>query len=126
VIWRGATGARERTRDALEAAVVLAARLRLIRTRARTHIHERDREREREREIRSTLQSSATMIAGLIIHAIRFVFIFSERELRFTFAICCRPSVCRLSVGNARAPYSLQAVVIFGNISTAFVTLAIP
>jgi len=24
----------------------------------------------------------------------------------FTFAICCRPSVCRLSVGNARAPYS--------------------
>jgi len=23
-----------------------------------------------------------------------------------TFAICCRPSVCRLSVGNARAPYS--------------------
>jgi len=33
--------------------------------------------------------------------------IFSERELAFTFAICCRPSVCRLSVvGNARAPYS--------------------
>ena len=32
---------------------------------------------------------------------------FSERELTFTFAICCRPSVCRLSVvGNARAPYS--------------------
>jgi len=38
----------------------------------------------------------------------------SERELtftfEFTFAICCRPSVCRLSVclsvGNARAPYS--------------------
>jgi len=26
--------------------------------------------------------------------------IFSER----TFAICCRPSVCRLSVSNARAP----------------------
>ena len=37
--------------------------------------------------------------------------IFSERELTFTFAICCRPSVClssvcRLSVCNARAPYS--------------------
>jgi len=33
--------------------------------------------------------------------------VFSERELTFTFAICCRPSVCRLSVvGNARAPYS--------------------
>ena len=25
-------------------------------------------------------------------------FLFSERELTFTFAICCRPSVCRLSV----------------------------
>jgi len=24
--------------------------------------------------------------------------LFSERELTFTFAICCRPSVCRLSV----------------------------
>ena len=36
----------------------------------------------------------------------------SERELTFTFAICYRPSVCRLSVclssvvGNVRAPYS--------------------
>jgi len=28
----------------------------------------------------------------------RRVVIFSERELVFTFAICCRPSVCRLSV----------------------------
>ena len=27
-------------------------------------------------------------------------------KLTFMFAICCRPSVCRLSVGNARAPYS--------------------
>jgi len=42
---------------------------------------------------------------------------------------CCRPSVCRLSVdlssvvGNARAPD--QAVVIFGNISTALGTLVI-
>jgi len=33
--------------------------------------------------------------------------IFNKRELTFTFAICYRPSVCRLSVvGNARAPYS--------------------
>jgi len=33
--------------------------------------------------------------------------LFSERELMFTFAICCRPSVCRLSVVfNIRAPYS--------------------
>ena len=35
---------------------------------------------------------------------------FSDRELTFTFATCCRPSVClsvcRLSVCNARAPYS--------------------
>jgi len=31
----------------------------------------------------------------------------SERELTFTFAICYRPSVCRLSVVcNVRAPYS--------------------
>ena len=33
--------------------------------------------------------------------------IISERELTFTFAICYRPSVCRLSVVcNVRAPYS--------------------
>jgi len=33
--------------------------------------------------------------------------IFSERELTFTFAICYRPSVCRLSVDcYVRAPYS--------------------
>ena len=32
---------------------------------------------------------------------------FSERELTFTFTICCRPSVCCLSVVcNVRAPYS--------------------
>ena len=33
---------------------------------------------------------------------------FSERELTFTFAICYRPSICRLSsvVCNVRAPYS--------------------
>jgi len=38
--------------------------------------------------------------------------VFSERELTFTFAICYRPSVCRLSVVclsvvcNVRVPYS--------------------
>jgi len=33
--------------------------------------------------------------------------VFSERELTFTFSICYRPSVCRLSVVcNVRAPYS--------------------
>ena len=38
---------------------------------------------------------------------IDFTVIFNERELTFTFAICCRPSICRLSVVcNVRAPYS--------------------
>ena len=49
--------------------------------------------------------------------------VFSEREREFTFAISYRPSVCRLSVCNVRAPY--VAVQIFGNISTALGTLAI-
>jgi len=35
-----------------------------------------------------------------------FIMHFSERELMFTFAICHRWSVCRLSVCNVRAPYS--------------------
>ena len=34
------------------------------------------------------------------------VAVISERELTFTFAIRCRPSVCYLSVCNIRAPYS--------------------
>ena len=48
--------------------------------------------------------------------------IFSERELKFMFAICHRPSVCRLSVTFVRPT---QAIEIFGNISTPFGTLAI-
>jgi len=40
----------------------------------------------------------------------------------FTFAVCCRPSVCRLSVTLV---HPTQAVEIFGNISTALGTLAI-
>ena len=52
--------------------------------------------------------------------------IFSERGLMFTFAICCRPSVClsvvcRLSVTLV---HPTQADQIFGNISTALGTLA--
>jgi len=47
----------------------------------------------------------------------------SERELTFTFAICYRPSVCRLSSVTVVRP--TQAVEIFGNISTALGTLAI-
>ena len=47
----------------------------------------------------------------------------SERELTFTFAICYRPSVCRLSSVTFVRP--TQAVQIIGNISTALGTLAI-
>ena len=36
-----------------------------------------------------------------------FLWFFSKREVTFTFAICCRPSViCHLSVCNVHAPYS--------------------
>ena len=48
-------------------------------------------------------------------------FLVSEREL--TFAICCRPSVCRMSV-TLVCPR--QAVEVFSNFSTPFGTLAIP
>jgi len=51
------------------------------------------------------------------------VVVISERELTFTFAICYRPSVCRLSSVTFVRP--TQAVEIFGNISTALGTLAI-
>jgi len=54
--------------------------------------------------------------------------IFSERELMFTFAICCRPFVCRLSVVCLSVTFvrPTQAVQIFVNISTAALgTLAI-
>jgi len=46
--------------------------------------------------------------------------VFSEREL--TFAICCRPSVCRLSVTFV---HPTQPVEIFGNVSTPFSILTI-
>jgi len=58
-------------------------------------------------------------------------FIFSERELLFTFAIRYRPSVYLSSacLSVCLSPVTLvrptQAVEIFGNISTAFGTLAI-
>ena len=46
--------------------------------------------------------------ADVCVEVIIYYVIISEREL--TFAICCHPSVFRLSVclsvGNARAPYS--------------------
>jgi len=65
-------------------------------------------------------------IRSLIYDSVQSL-IFSERELTFTFAICCRPSVCRLSVCLSSVMFvrRTQAVQIFGNISTALGTLAI-
>jgi len=57
--------------------------------------------------------------------------IFSERELKFTFAICHRPSVClsvvcRLSsVCRLSVVRPTQAIEIFGTFSSTFGTLAI-
>jgi len=56
------------------------------------------------------------------------MFIFSERELMFTFAICYRPSVCRLlsvCLSSVTFVRPTQAVEIFSNISMALDTLAI-
>ena len=48
-----------------------------------------------------------TYVIETITYALHKCSVFSQRELTFTFAICYRPSVCRLSViCNARAPYS--------------------
>ena len=49
-------------------------------------------------------------------------YIFRERELRFTFAICCLPSVC---LSSATFVHPTQSIEIFGNVSTPFGTLAI-
>jgi len=57
-----------------------------------------------------------------IANIARLIKVFSERELTFTFAICCRPSVCRLSVTFV---HPTQPIEIFGNVSTPFGTLAI-
>ena len=48
--------------------------------------------------------------------------VFSERELKFMFAICRRPSVVCLSVTFVRPT---KAIEIFGNFSSPFGTLAI-
>ena len=59
---------------------------------------------------------------------------FSERELTFTFAICCCPSICLSSVVchpssacllSVTLVHPAEAVKIFRNISMAFGTLAI-
>ena len=51
----------------------------------------------------------------------------SERELKFMFAICHRPSVCLLSVCLSSVTFvrPTRAIEIFGNVSTPFGTLAI-
>jgi len=51
-----------------------------------------------------------------------FQFTFSLMKKK-TFAICRRPSVCRLSVTFV---HLTQANGIYGNVSTPFGTLAIP
>ena len=53
--------------------------------------------------------------------------VISERELKFMFAICHRPSVCRLSVCRLSVTlvHPTQAIEIFGDVSTPFGTLAI-
>jgi len=62
----------------------------------------------------------------------RFRFVFSERELPLTFAICYLPSVCLsvvcrlLSVClSVTFVHLTQAIEIFGNVSTQFGNLAI-
>jgi len=60
--------------------------------------------------------------------SILLVTVFSERELKLTFAICYRLSVCRLSVcrlSSVTLVRPTQAVEIFDSISTALGTLAI-
>ena len=69
----------------------------------------------------------------LCVHAELTKSVFSERELKFMFAICHRPSVCRLSVVCLSVVCRLsvtfvrptQVIEIFGNISTPYGTLAI-
>ena len=69
-----------------------------------------------------SLQSSPG-IAIALENSTGFCSVFSERELKFRFAICRRPSVCRLSSVTFVRP--TQAIEIFGNIFTPRGTLAI-
>ena len=76
----------------------------------------------RSRTIGSRLQAN---MHGFLLHCKTaptsfFANMNVKRELTFTFAICCRLSVCRLSVCNARALFSDGWH--FGNISTACCT----
>ena len=84
--------------------------------------------------ISNDLEWPSSRFQGYVVYNIAHLennAIFSERELTFTFAICYRPSVCRLSVVclsvclSVTLVHPTQAVQIFRNISTAFGTLAI-
>ena len=57
------------------------------------------------------------------VRVVRNYAVFSERELMFMFAICRRPSVCRLS--SVTFVHPTQPIEIFGNVSMPFGTLAI-
>ena len=72
------------------------------------------RQRRRAEDLEVVAAYAWTCITGVarILSGVHFFpkkvdDLFSERELKFMFAICRRPSVCRLSVVcNVRAPYS--------------------
>jgi len=64
----------------------------------------------------------ATITLGIGPHFYSSIFFISERELRSLYAVA-RPSVVCLSSVTFVRP--IQAVQIFGNISTALGTLAI-
>ena len=64
-----------------------------------------------------------TLRAALLENKCKKLPFFSERELKFMFAICHRPSVCRLS--SVTLVHPTQAIEICGDVSTPFGTLAI-
>jgi len=75
-----------------------------------TRAHEFYRQTDRQTDDRQTTDGRATAYSERE-HEFTFVknvlLRFSERALTFVFAVCCRPSVCHLSVVcNVRAPYS--------------------
>jgi len=65
-----------------------------------------DRQTGQDRTDRQQSDSIGRTALQTVTQKYFVILVFSERELVFTFAICYRPSVCRLSVCNARAPYS--------------------
>ena len=58
---------------------------------------------------------SETIEEILVVTVYNIECVFSERELKFRFAICRRPSVCLSSVTFVRPT---QTIEIFGNVST--------